>query len=450
MVRCDPLHPGQQTIKQHPARFKVAACGRRFGKTRLAQIMLLEKALYQGMTTWWLAPTYSMASQVWRDLKASLTPSALTTSLTNSLADSLINSSTSAMSASGLRTGATGATGIRTEAVRRPVLRPALDAVHISESEHRIDFVDTGGVIAIRSTHTPDILRGAGLDYAVLDEAAFMEPRIWPEIVRPMLLDRQGGALFISTPYGRNWFYHLYQHGLDPLEPEWAAFHYTSLDNPLIPSGEFDGVRRSTPERIWRAEYLAEFVDDAGQVFRGVRGAVYQPALPIERQPDGDYIMGVDWGRDVDFTCIAVIEAATGRLVDLERFNQVGWALQRGRLTAAAERWQPRVIWAEANSIGSVNIEALQNEGLPVRPFMTTARSKAPLIEGLALAIERAQVRLLPDDVLLSELESYTLERLPGGGYRYGAPAGLHDDTVIALALAWYGVQQTRPALDFA
>jgi hypothetical protein len=81
---------------------------------------------------------------------------------------------------------------------------------------------------------------------------------------------------------------------------------------------------------------------------------------------------------------------------------------------------------------------------------MTTVRSKAPLVEALSLAIERGDMALLPDEVLLNELASYTLERLPGGGYRYSAPAGLHDDTVIATALSWYGVQNGGLRVDFA
>jgi hypothetical protein len=103
----------------------------------------------------------------------------------------------------------------------------------------------------------------------------------------------------------------------------------------------------------------------------------------------------------------------------------------------------------EANSMGSVNIEALQSEGFPVRPFQTTAGSKNPLIEALALAIERREIALLPDDVLLYELASYTLERLPGGGYRYTAPPGAHDDTVMATALAWHGVLYGGVLIDF-
>jgi hypothetical protein len=82
--------------------------------------------------------------------------------------------------------------------------------------------------------------------------------------------------------------------------------------------------------------------------------------------------------------------------------------------------------------------------------YKLSATSKPKLIESLALAIERGDIALLPDEVLLNELASYTLERLPGGGYRYSAPSGLHDDTVIAAALSWYAVQHGGLRVDFA
>jgi len=317
-----------------------------------------------------------------------------------------------------------------------------------SESEHRLDMLN-GGMIAVRSTHNPDLLRGAGLDIAILDEAAFMEPRVWAEVVRPMLMDRRGSALFLSTPFGRNWFWEVYKIGFDPEEPEWQSFHFPSMSNPLISPEEFESIQRTTSERVWREEYLAEFVEDAGQVFRGVRDAATAPT-DSQPLPHRRYIFGVDWGRDNDYTCIAVIDADNMQMVALERFHQIGWALQRGRLKSLADKWQPSVIWAEANSIGGVNIEALQADGLPVRPFMTTARSKPPLIEGLALAIERGELALLPDEVLLSELVSYSVERMAGGGYRYNAPPGMHDDTVIAAALAYHGARYSGARVDFA
>ncbi|MFW5691569.1 MAG: terminase large subunit domain-containing protein [Chloroflexota bacterium] len=350
-----------------------------------------------GGTTWWLAPTHAMASDVWRDLRDRLRH---------------------------------------------------LPGAGSSEVERRIDL-HGGGSISVRSAHQPDLLRGAGLDHVVLDEAAFMEPGVWPQVVRPMLLDRNGSAMFLSTPFGRNWFYDLYRLGVDPDMPEWSAWQFTSADNPRISAAELAVIRRTTPERVYREEYLAEFLDDAGQVFRGITQAATAPtdARPVAGRR---YAAGVDWGRDHDYTAIAIIDAETGHMVALDRFRGVGWSLQRGRLAALCARWQPSVIWAEANSIGAPNIEALQAEGLPVRPFHTTARSKPALIEALALAIEQGEIGLLPDPVLLHELAAYGLERQPGGGYRYGAPSGSHDDTVIAVALAWYGVRQGGTRVDFA
>lgn len=395
-VRYQKLHRNQTTIWMNKARFRVVACGRRFGKTELGKYVVVQKAA-QGNRCWWLSPTYRMSGQVWRDLKYVATSHKLVT---------------------------------------------------VSTADMRLDFPN-GGMIAIRSTHTPDNLRGEGLDFAVLDEAAFMGPTVWPEVVRPMLMERRGAALFLSTPYGLNWFWEVYQLGLRRTNREWRSFHYTSFDNPLIPPEELEEVRATTPDRVFREEYLAEFIDDAGQVFRGVReAATARPdAEPME---GGRYIAGIDWGRSADATAIAIIDASTGHMVALDRFTKIGWELQRGRLRALCEHWRPTVIWAEENSIGSVNIEALQSDGLPIRPFKTTVGSKGPLVEALALAIERRDIALLPDETLLSELLAYRLERLPGGGHRYSAPPGLHDDTVIALALAWHGVRYGGTVLDFA
>ena len=387
------LYPAQSIIRASQARFRVAACGRRFGKTQTGKHIILERAL-DGGRCWWLAPTYLMASAVWREL---------------------VN-------------------------VLREV-RPK-----INRSERYIELPG-GGFIAVRSTHNEDSLRGEGLDFAVLDEAAFMSNNVWPAIVRPMLLESQGSALFLSTPYGRNWFWDIYGLGLNTNEPEWESFHFTSADNPQISDSDLETIRRNTPERTYREEYLAEFLEDSGVVFRNVRAAATAPMNAVY-DPTHSYVFGVDWGRDIDSTAIAVIDSTTKQMVALDHFTGIGWALQRGRLANLAAVWKPLVIWAESNSIGAPNIEALQSEGLPVRPFQTTAQSKKPLIENLALAIERQDVALLPDDTLIHELVAYELERLPSGMMRYSAPPGKHDDTVIALALAWHGCRYSSNTFE--
>ena len=65
------------------------------------------------------------------------------------------------------------------------------------------------------------------------------------------------------------------------------------------------------------------------------------------------------------------------------------------------------------------------------------------MIDALAMAFEQGAIRILNDPVLVGELQAYEMERLPSGMLRYSAPEGMHDDTVIALALAWSGVSNT-------
>ena len=321
--------------------------------------------------------------------------------------------------------------------------------VAISESERRIDLAG-GGMIAVRSAHHPDSLRGEGLDLAVLDEAAFMDARVWSQVLRPMLATTRGRALFLSTPWGRNWFYDLFRLGLDPEEqPTWQSFWFPTASNPMIAPEELEGIRRTTSEHIWNTEYRAQFSAEGGQVFRGIAAAINREPYAAPKA-DHRYVAGVDWGREHDYTVIVVIDVDERRMVAMDRFQRVDWSMQRARLQTMHQRWRMRQIWAEANSFGSPNIEALQQAGLPVRAFTTTSRSKSPLIESLALAIERRFLGLLDDPVLLGELASYGLERLPGGGYRYGAKQGHHDDTVMAAALAWHGVERSGLRFDFA
>lgn len=386
----------QQEIRFHPARFKVIAAGRRFGKSEIGKALLLDALERPGKIGWWIAPTYNTAAQVWRDLANTLAP-----------------------------------------------LNPT-----ISAAQRRIDLPG-GGHIAVRSAFNPDRLRGAGLDYAVLDEAAYMSASLWPEVVRPMLLERRGGAAFLSTPFGHNHFWELYKLGLEPDQDEWASFQYPSAANTQIDAAELEALRAVTPDLVYRAEYLAEFVDHMGAVFRNIDAVLTAPRDP-QPDPSRRVVIGVDWGRDADYTVCVAIDADACRMLAIDRFNGLSWAASRARVASMSRRWQAAAVWAESNAIGQPNIEALQADGIPVRPFMTTARSKQTLIDALAVAIEQGSVALLPDPVMVNELKSFRLHALPGGGYRYAAPSGAHDDTVIALALAYHGARQGRFSLDFA
>ena len=86
---------------------------------------------------------------------------------------------------------------------------------------------------------------------------------------------------------------------------------------------------------------------------------------------------------------------------------------------------------------------------LPVTSFTTTNATKATIIEALQLAFEQDEIRIPDNDTLIDELLSFSIDRLPGGSIRYSAPAGLHDDCVISLALAWHGAKDYAGSWGF-
>ncbi len=149
--------------------------------------------------------------------------------------------------------------------------------------------------------------------------------------------------------------------------------------------------------------------------------------------------MGVDWGKSEDYTVLTVVDVTAGEQVFQDRFNQLDYTTtQVGRLMAVYNRFRPALVGVEQNSIGVPLIEQLERKGLPVVPFVTTNASKKEAIDALALLLEQEDLRILDDEVLKAELKSYESTRLPSGLLRYSAPEGLHDDTVVALAIAVY------------
>lgn len=326
-------------------------------------------------------------------------------------------------------------------------LKTALRAQTLSSSqtEGRIELKN-GGLIEFWSLQTGNMNTARGRKYhgVVIDEAAYIPngDYIWNGVIRPTLADHQGQALITSTPNGRNHFWEWYMRGDKHNRekfPDWRHWNYPTTTNPEMTAEEIEKIKNETPDLYFRQEYLAEFLEGEGAVFRRINeNATLDEGLP---QLFHKYIFGVDWAQKYDFTAIVVMDITTREMMYLDHFNGVDWSLQRGRLRALYDKWQPERIIAESNSIGSPNIEALQKEGLPVVAFETTASSKPPLIESLVLAFERDEIKILNDDYLKGELMAYerTVSAITGRS-QYSAPEGLHDDTVMALALAWHGI----------
>jgi len=266
-----------------------------------------------------------------------------------------------------------------------------------------------------------------------------------------MLLDNDGDGIFIFTPKRRNHAFKMFQRAQADTTGRWASWHFTSMDNPYLSEAALAEITQDMTNESYRQEILAEFLEGEGQVFRNIAACLHAPQSTPAEHEEHRIVMGCDWGKSQDFTVLSVVCADCGQELELDRFNQIDYHVQRQRLAVLAERWGVTEILAEENSMGTPIIEELQREGLPVAGFMTTATSKPPLIESLALALERAECQWLDVPVATAELEAYERKVSPSTGRgSYSAPEGLHDDSVIARALAWRMCTNTNFMIGFA
>ena len=154
--------------------------------------------------------------------------------------------------------------------------------------QRRALMVGTGWV-QFKTSEEPDSLRGESIDFVVVDEAAHVAnlQTIWELCLRPCLLDRRGGAWFISTPHGYNYFNTLYAKGRD--SDDWASFQYSATANPHLDRKELEDITKDMPLLVKRQEIDAEFVQLAGAMFKRENIRV------IESEPEG-----VRWVRSWD------------------------------------------------------------------------------------------------------------------------------------------------------
>jgi hypothetical protein len=317
----------------------------------------------------------------------------------------------------------------------------------------RLLELPSGGRIRCKTAHDAKTLRSDYADFLILDEYQHMNPDAWDKVGAPMLLDNDGDAVFIGTPERRNHFFVAYNRARDDDSGRWGAWHFTSLDNPHLSQEALAEIAGDLTEEGYRQEILAEFLEGEGAVFRNIAANMHAPATTPDEHAGHYIVAGVDWGKSNDFTTVSVGCVDCRREVARDRFNQIDFIFQRGRLRALCDMWNPAAINVETNSIGGPNFEELQRDGLPVYAFETTARSKPQLIENLALSLEKAEFQFQNDPIWTAELEAYERKVSPiTGRSQYSAPDGMHDDTVIARALMlWQATNALAPSalVDF-
>ena len=396
-------HQGQQAVLEQSKRFNWLSAGRRWRKTTLGVMVAVESAI-QGQEVFWGAPTYDQVRLAWRETK-----------------------------------------------------RSAGGVMEFTQMRMTAELPQTGGRIVFRSLDDPDNARGHTADGVIMDEVGDIKDEAWYEVLRPVLIDTGGFLWAVGTPKGRNWFWREHRNALDrddsmcwqvptlgcEVTEKGLIRKHHPMENPDIDFEEIKQIYRTTPADIFRQEILAKFIENEGAVFRNIHECMTEVQDKPADHKDHYIVMGVDWGKQNDFTAISVGCRDCKRELAIDRFNQIDYAFQRKRLEALVDRWDVRSILPERNSMGEPIIEQLVRDGLPVGRghdndwgFQTTASTKSPLIENLALAFEREEWAFIDNPTWNAELEAYERKVSSATGRsKYSAPDGMHDDTVMARAL---------------
>ena len=255
-------HANQRAVLDCPARFRVLMCGRRFGKSIIAQIEAL-LVLGRGQRVAYITPTYLLAKSFFQELDKALPPT---------------------------------------------VKRNASD----------LTIEMNGGLMRFFTGERLDNLRGMKFHLVIVDEASYI-PDLengWINSIRPTLTDYKGRGLFISTPRGKNFFFSLYLRGQQG-DPEWASYKHTTYDNPHIDASEIDAARSLMPEAAFRQEYLADPQDNASNPFGSAH--IRQCCFPIS--PDPPVCFGIDLAKSNDYTVVVGIDR-NGGVCHLDRYQR--------------------------------------------------------------------------------------------------------------------------------
>ena len=270
LVKTPKFHSGQQLILQHPARFKVASCGRRFGKSLLAGywLTLSEGSAITGKPVAYFAPTYKLLLDMWVNTERSL---------------------------------------------RRFIHRANRIDMRIS--------LTTGGIIDFWTLENRDAGRGRKYARVVIDEAAHARwlKEVWEMAISPTLVDLHGDAWFFSTPHGMNFFHDLFKRGNDDEWPDWASFHMPTTTNPYIDAAEIEAKRPELPGPVFRQEYLATFENFGAGLVRTEH--VILGDVPLRLQ----VVLGVDLAisekNTADWTAIVAMARDHVTGIDVERLE---------------------------------------------------------------------------------------------------------------------------------
>jgi hypothetical protein len=331
------------------------------------------------------------------------------------------------------------------------LLQPFIAARTVRVNEGRLQITAAGGgYIDFLSGDNPDSLFGSNFDRLVLDESSRMPRAIHAAALT--VISATGGKLrcLFNLELGqKNWSIAnlLRVQRMTPEERVRASedFMCFPTDPLLVDPQLVQTLKNQMPLQLWQALYEAKIPDSDCSLFRNLDKIF----VGVERETPADgvrYFMGVDLARKQDFTSATVIDE-DGNVCAMERFSQMDWSLQVGKVALLYRTFRCVKCVADSTGIGDPVCEQLEDLGLEVERYTFTVPSRKALLEELILACDNREFTVPASskfEVYRAELESFEYQ-LDGVTAKYAAPG--HDDTVFSLALAVHGFRQSRGAL---
>ena len=256
-----------------------------------------------------------------------------------------------------------------------------LNILKINEAELSVS-VPGKFTVYICGADNEDALRGTYADGVVLDEYGDIKPHIYDEIIRPMLLSREGWTLFFGTPKGQNQFYDVYCRAVREMQKpdsEWWAGMYRADQTGVISPKELEQIKAQTPENTFRQEYLCDFAASAQNVLISIDDVLaglgrYYSETDLNGAPK---IIGVDPARFGDDR--SVIFKRRGlqayRPTVLNKLDNVDLA---GRVAQEAREFEADAVFVDAgNGAGVIDVLRRMGHDVIEVPF-----GSAPLSAG--------------------------------------------------------------------
>lgn len=252
-----PHSAEQMAYHLSDARFRVACCGRRFGKSTMAAMDVANQLTKPNTLGWIVGPTYDLGEKEFRVLW-----------------DTFI-----------VKMGFG-----RDKRVKK--------AYNKRSGEMYIEMPWKSRVEVRSATH-PDYLVGEKLHWCIMSEAAKHNIETWQRFIRPSLADYRGSADFPTTPEGYNWLYDIWRLGFDDGFPQWASWQFPSWANPVVyPLGRQDPeileIERTTTPEWFAQEIAADFSSFVGKIYEEFTEATHVRTHTF--RPEWKNYIAFDWG----------------------------------------------------------------------------------------------------------------------------------------------------------